>query len=102
MKSKLILFFILCWTSFAFASDITDKFDEEYKALLPRYNSSVDSDYIYEQIALSGEYTVKLLDQINTDNAQLNEKFDALNEKLDTLIDQNKKLIELLKKNKTP
>jgi hypothetical protein len=82
----------------AHTSEISDTFAQESRALKPGQNSSVRSDYLFEQIALGGEYTVRLLDQINDQNAALGQKIDAITEKFDILIDQNQKIIELLEK----
>ena len=82
----------------AFSSEISDTFAQKYKSLLPGENSSVRSDYLFEQIALGSEYTVRLLDQMNENNAQLDQKVDTIIEKFDVLIDQNQKIIDLLEK----
>lgn len=86
----------------AFSSEISDTFAQKYRSLLPRQNSSVHSDYLFEQIALSGEYTVRLLDQINDQNAALDQRVDTIIEKFDILIDQNQKIIDLLEKQNKP
>jgi hypothetical protein len=99
MKKIFILIFIITCSSIGYASDISDTFAEKYKSLLPAENSSVHSDYLFEQISLGSEYTVRMLDQINANNDKLNEKVDIMIEKFDILIEQNKKMIELLKNN---
>ncbi len=103
MKKILILMVIIfCsfvgFASIAYTSDITDTFSEKYSSLLPSKNSSVQSDYLFEQIALGGEYTVRLLDQINEQNSSLDNKADTIIEKFDVLINQNQKIIDLLEK----
>ncbi|MDA3915451.1 MAG: hypothetical protein PF690_00555 [Deltaproteobacteria bacterium] len=107
MKKAVILILIICCSSFVHASDISDSFTQKYNSLFPLENSSVDSDYLYEQIALGSQYTIILLDQLNTNNDTLNEKVDTLNEKVDImiekfsiLIEQNRKIIYLLEKSK--
>jgi hypothetical protein len=91
----------MCCTHFTHASDISDSFSQKYNSLIPAENSSVQSDYLYEQIALGSQYTIMLLDQIDNSNDSLNQKVDIMVEKFNILIDQNKKIIELLeKKNK--
>jgi len=100
MKKTVILIFILCCSSFVHASDISDSFIKKYNSLFPAENSSVNSDYLYEQIALGSQYTIMLLDQLNTDNGTLNEKVDIMIEKFDILIEQNRKIIDLLEKSK--
>lgn len=79
------------------ASEISDAFSEKYHALLPPENSSVHSDYLFEQISLGSRYTVLMLEQINHTNSDVSKKTDQLIEKLDILIEQNKAIIELLK-----
>jgi len=102
MKKIVILFFILCYSSLVFASDISDSFTKKYNAMVPPENSSVHSDYLYEQIALGSQYTILLLDQLNANNDSMNQKVDVMIEKFDLLIEQNKKIIDLLeKKNKS-
>jgi len=99
VKKIFIFIFIICWSSLVHASDISDTFAEKYNSLAPRENSSVHSDYLFEQIALGSEYTIILLNQLNGQNSHLNEKVDVMVEKFDILIEQNKKIIELLEKN---
>ena len=80
------------------ASDITDQFSEKYNSLVPAPNSSVGSDYLFEQIALGSEYTVRMLDLIHEQNNRLSEKYDRILEKYDLMESQNKEIIFLLKK----
>jgi len=98
MKKIIIFLFILWGSSFVYASEITDTFKDKYQSLVPPENSSVHSDYLFEQIALGSEYTIKMLDQLNGNNEKINEKIDILIEKFDILIEQNKKMIKLLEK----
>jgi len=102
MKKILILMVIICcsvsFVSIVYASNISDTFSEKYSSLLPRENSSVNSDYLFEQIALGSEYTVRLLDQINDQNLSMDNKVDKIIEKFDVLIDQNQRIIDLLEK----
>lgn len=98
MKKTLIFLLIICGASFVYASETLNKFDDKYKALVPSENSSVNSDYLFEQIALGSEYTVKLLDQISSDHENLLEKLDDVNQKFDILIEQNSRIIKLLEK----
>ncbi len=104
-KILLLIFIILCSTigytpgyAPGYASDLSDTFSEKYNSLVPPSNSSVHSDYLFEQIALGSEYTIKLLDQMNRQNDERNEKIDILVNKFDTLIEQNKQIIKLLEK----
>ena len=96
-KTILILFFILCCSSLVHASDISDSFKQKYNSMIPAENSSVQSDYLYEQIALGSQYTILLLDQLTTGNENLNQKTDVMIEKFNILIEQNIQIIELLK-----
>jgi len=98
MKKIFILIFIITWSSIGYASDISDTFTEKYNSFVPAENSSVGSDYLFEQVALGSEYTVRMLDQLNENNEKLNEKVDVMIEKFDILIEQNKKMIQLLEK----
>ena len=100
MKKTVILILIICCSSFVHASDISDSFTQKYNSLFPPANSSVNSDYLYEQIALGSQYTIMLLDQLNTNNDTLNEKVDIMIEKFSILIEQNQKIIYLLEKSK--
>ncbi len=100
MKKTVILILIICCSSFVHASDISDSFTQKYNSLFPPENSSVDSDYLYEQIALGSQYTILLLDQLNTNNGTLNEKVEIMIEKFSILIEQNQKIIYLLEKSK--
>jgi len=80
------------------ASDITDQFSEKYTSLVPAPNSSMGSDYLFEQMALGSEYTVRVLDLIHDQNTGLSEKYDRILEKYDLMEAQNKEIIFLLKK----
>ena len=84
--------------SLTLASEISDHFSERFKTLVPPENSSVHSDYLFEQIALGSEYTVRTLDKIHSQNINLNNKYDILLEKYEVIIQQNRDMIELLKK----
>ncbi|MCK5542491.1 MAG: hypothetical protein KAI40_07335 [Desulfobacterales bacterium] len=109
MKKVFILFILILfcsslicvsviYTSEVYASDISDTFSQKYKDLKPPDNSSVHSDYLFEQIALGSEYTIIMLNDLISQNSSLDEKADIIIEKFDILIEQNKKIIELLGK----
>jgi len=98
MKKLIIFLFIICYSPFGYASDISDTFSDKYQSFVPKENSSVNSDYLFKQIALGSEYTIRMLDQLNGNNEELKEKFDVMIEKFDILIEQNKKIIKLLEK----
>jgi Tfp pilus assembly protein PilN len=99
-KSIIIIFLVLLSLPFipapADSSDISGTFLQEYNALTPREYSSVQSDYLFEQIALGSRYTILLLDQIKTRTDTGNDKIEKILEKLDTLIQQNQEIIKLL------
>ncbi len=98
MKKVVSIVIILVLSSYLSASEIMDEFTEKYDSLTPPENSSVHSDYLFEQISLGGRYTIMMLEQINQTNNDSVEKTDQLIEKLDILIEQNKTIIDLLKK----
>ncbi|MCK5099630.1 MAG: hypothetical protein KAR45_16090 [Desulfobacteraceae bacterium] len=104
-KLVILLISILFWSSFIYssaicASDLSDNFSQKYNDLKPAENSSVRSDYLFEQIALGSEYTIMMLNNLIRENSSINWKTEIIIEKFDILIEQNKKIIELLEKNK--
>ena len=105
-KNRTGIFFIICFVFLCLvpqhigsASETSDRFSEKFDALAPRENSSVQSDYLFEQISLGSKYTILMLEEINGQQAEYNGKMDTLIEKFDVLIEQNKKIIQLLEKN---
>jgi len=101
MKQITAVVLILLFFNNLYASEISDTFSDKYQALMPRENSSVHSDYLFEQISLGSRYTVMMLDQIKDTNTDFSQKTDQVIERLDILIEQNKAIIELLKKQQT-
>ncbi len=101
MKKKILLLFVIITFALPIVCvpDTSDTFSEKYNDLKPPENSSVHSDYLFEQIALGSEYTVMMLNNIFNQNNSLDGKADIMIEKFDVLIEQNKKIIELLGKN---
>ncbi len=101
MKKKILLLFVIITFTLPIVCvpDTSDTFSEKYNDLKPPENSSVHSDYLFEQIALGSEYTVRMLNNIFNQNNSLDGKADIMIEKFDVLIEQNKKIIELLGKN---
>lgn len=81
-------------------ADMAADFNEKFEALTPPVNSSVHSDYLFEQIALGSRYTVMQLEQIREQSSANSRRFEKLSEQLDTLIEQNQQIIELLEKEK--
>ncbi len=78
------------------ASEALDAFTEKYQGLAPPPSSSAHSDYLFEQISLGSEYTIRLLDQIHDGQDGLSRKADEMMDKFDVLIEQNRRIIELL------
>ncbi len=101
MKKKILLLFVIMTFTLPVvcASDLSDTFYEKYDNLKPPENSSVHSDYLFEQIALGSEYTIIMLNSLVEQNSSLDGKADIMIEKFDILIEQNKKIIELLREN---
>jgi hypothetical protein len=81
-------------------ADVVADFNEKFDALIPPANSSVHSDYLFEQIALGSRYTIIQLEQIREQSAANSQRFEKLSEQLNTLIEQNQQIIELLEKQK--
>ncbi len=98
MKQVIVGILILMAVSLTHASDLSQTYGEKLKALEPAENTSVRSDYLFEQIALGSEYTIKLLDQLSDQNVDLNDRLDTVILKFDVLIQQNQKIIQLLEK----
>jgi|GEM_PF-5128575 len=97
-----LLLLLIIFNSFSVhASDVSDKFSQKFNALRPPENSSVHSDYLFEQIALGSEYTIIMLENLGRNNEMVNRKMDAIIERLDTLIDQNREIIKLLQEKKS-
>ncbi|WDP90740.1 MAG: hypothetical protein HUN04_13955 [Desulfobacter sp.] len=101
MKQIAAGIFILLFFTHIHASELSDTFSDKYQALFPPDNSSVHSDYLFEQISLGSRYTVLMLERLNNTNSEVSQKTDEVIEKLDILIEQNKTIIELLKKEQT-
>jgi hypothetical protein len=79
-------------------ADMAADFNEKFDALVPPENSSVHSDYLFEQIALGSRYTVMQLEQIRDQAAATTRAYEKLSQQLDTLIEQNRQIIELLER----
>jgi hypothetical protein len=72
------------------------RFGEEYEALVPPPNSSVNSDYKLTQISLGILYSTRALGQISAQNRDTLEKNEAMLNKLEEIIEQNREIIRLL------
>ena len=79
-------------------ADVSTDFNAKFNALKPPENSSVHSDYLFQQIALGSQYNIRLLNRLNTSSDKTNAKLDTLLEKFDLLLEQNRKIIDLLEK----
>ncbi len=76
--------------------EIFDQFDQEFKSLVPRKGSSVDTDYKFSQTALATFYSTKVLSLIYRQNQDMYTKYDEILSKYDRIIEQNERIIELL------
>ena len=80
--------------------EIDEQYNREYEALKPTSNSSsVKTDYLFEQTALSTMQTTKLLKLICEQNKEMISKYDEALSKYDEIIRQNNEIIKLLSKN---
>jgi hypothetical protein len=80
--------------------ELTDQYNKQYDALKPPSNySSVRSDYVFEQTALSTQQTTKILELIYEQNRQMLSRYDEMLNKYDEIIKQNNEIIKLLSKN---
>jgi hypothetical protein len=80
--------------------ELTEQYNKQYESLKPPSNySSVRSDYIFEQTALSTQQTAKILELIYEQNRQMLSKYDEILNKYDEIIRQNNEIIKLLSKN---
>lgn len=77
--------------------ELMDRYDAEFSAAVPAPNSSVHSDYKFDQIAMGGLYTTKSLQLIYQQNQELIAKQDDLIDKYNEMIEQNREIIRLLK-----
>jgi anion-transporting ArsA/GET3 family ATPase len=75
---------------------IVEQFGEKYEALTPPTNSSVNTDYKQQQIALGSFYSVKMMEQIYNQNKEMVQKNDQLLKKYDEIVQQNRQVIQLL------
>lgn len=104
MKKLLIIvsiqLFVLMILSSQSLSDsvetIVEQFGKKYNALNPPPNSSVNTDYKQQQIALGSFYSVKIMEQIYNQNREIVQKNNQMLKKYDEIIQQNKELIRLL------
>jgi len=76
--------------------ELVEQFGKEYEAMKPPPNSSVNSDYKLDQVALGALYTTKTLSLIYKQNQIIMEKYDQLVMRYEKIITQNKEMIRLL------
>lgn len=96
---SLFLALVIAFTGIGFCDpvdELIDQFGQEFEAVKPPPNSSVNADYKLDQVALGAFYTTKTLSLIYKQNQVLVEKYDQLLMKYDKIIDQNKEIIKLL------
>jgi len=102
---RTILFLLLIailWPGLAVAEDSMDalmeKFNQQYEALTPQPNSSVNDDYKMGQTALGVRYTNKILNLMHAQNQEMLAKHNEIMSKYDEIIIQNQEVIRLLTK----
>jgi hypothetical protein len=79
--------------------EIDEQYNKDYEAMKPPSgSSSVRTDYVFEQTALSTMQTTKLLKLIYEQNREMLSKYDSVLDKFDEIIRQNNELIKLLSK----
>lgn len=79
--------------------EINEQYNRDYEALEPPSgSSSVGTDYVFEQTALSTRQTTKLLELIYEQNREMLSKYDQVLNKYDEIISQNNEIIKLLSK----
>jgi hypothetical protein len=77
--------------------EINDQYNKQYEVLKqPSDSSSVKTDYVFEQTALSTEQTAKILKLIYEQNREMLSKYDNALKKYDEIIRQNNEIIKLL------
>jgi len=82
--------------------EIDEQYNRNYEALKPPSDSSsVRTDYVFEQTALSTMQTTKLLKMIYEQNREMLAKYDGVLEKFDEVIRQNNEIIKLLSKDES-
>jgi len=79
--------------------EIDERYNKDYEALKPPSDSSsVRTDYVFEQTALSTMQTTKLLKLIYEQNREMLSRYDGVLDKFDEIIRQNNEIIKLLSK----
>ncbi len=103
MKKIMIIIFLaaifsLCAnTSFADPmDDLIDQFQTDFEKARPGPYSSVNADYKFDQIAMSGLYNAKSLQLIYKQNQEIKAGQDEILKRYDKIIQQNREIIRLL------
>ena len=79
--------------------EINEQYDKDYEALKPpSSSSSVRTDYVFEQTALSTQQMARLMKLIYEQNQEMLTKYNSVLEKFDEIIRQNNEIIKLLSK----
>ncbi len=105
-KKRAALFILLAvavlWPDMTMAEDSMDalmeQFNQQYEALTPQPNSSVNDDYKMGQTALGVRYTNKILNLMHAQNQEMLAKHNEIISKYDEIIKQNQEVIRLLAK----
>jgi len=88
------------WPGLTIAQDSMDtlmeQFNQQYEALKPQPNSSVNDDYKLGQTALGIRYTNKILNLMHAQNQEMLAKYSEILSKYDEIIKQNREVIRLL------
>ena len=98
----LVLLAAVLWPCMTMAEDSIDalmeQFNQQYEALTPQPNSSVNDDYKMGQTALGIRYTNKILNLMHAQNQEILTKQNEILSKYDEIIKQNQEVIRLLTK----
>ena len=98
----LILLAAVLWPGMTMAEDsmgaLMEQFNQQYEALTPQPNSSVNDDYKMGQTALGIRYTNQILSLVHAQNQEMLAKYNEILSKNDEIIKQNKEVIRLLTK----
>lgn len=76
--------------------ELIQSLGDEYEAMKPGPNSSVNSDYPQRQAALGSLYTARSMGLIYQQNQEMISRQGELSDKYDEIIDQNREIIRLL------
>ena len=77
--------------------ELAEQYEKAYEAAVPAPNSSVNTDYKMEQVALGTMYMTKSLKMLYDQNRKLIDQNASILLKYDEVIRQNNEMIRLLK-----